>query len=298
MSKQPPMTADPLVARVDYLLKQSRIRYPKALRVVDELRAIVHTKGTRWPEWCWAPLAAFHNLAVSRGGNPATEVGRTAALTMWELGRGVYVPDTEVAEVAYNALRQTATAGPVDWHRAVLPALTEWARLPEWCCYLALPAELADLDVPADVFRPRGVYVHLESDANTGRPELRLLLDTTGTWDGLYPIAVYLDRPTLGAAIVDMGAVSDAAVAGAYGVDLRAVGGLDDVANLRGLAVWMVLPYVLALIDTEARLVDPDLPGDEPAPAQPGHNDRWQPAKHTRIWQITYRTPGRHLQLA
>jgi hypothetical protein len=287
-----------MAARVDHLLKQSRSHYPKMLRVVGDMRATVRAAGTTWPEWCWTPLAAFHAFVVSRGGNPATDVGRTAALAMWELGRGVYVPDAEVAEVAYNSLRQTATAGPVDWHRAALPELTAWTRLPQWCCYLALPPELADLDVPDDVFRPRGVFVHLESDANTGRPELRLLLDTTGTWDGLHPIPVYVDRPTLGAAIADMGAVNDAVAAGVFGADLRAVGGLDEVTNLRGLAVWMVLPYVLALLDADARLVDPDLPGDEPAPAQPDHQGRWLPAKRTRIWHITYRTPGRHLRLA
>ncbi|WP_157528727.1 hypothetical protein [Nocardia sp. NRRL S-836] len=60
--------------------------------------------------------------------------------------------------------------------------MKNWTRrLPEWCCYLTLPPKLADLDTPDDVFRPRGIYVHLESNANTGRPELRLLLDTDGT---------------------------------------------------------------------------------------------------------------------
>ncbi|KOV84614.1 hypothetical protein [Nocardia sp. NRRL S-836] len=297
MAKPPSREVKPAIAGIDGLLKQFRVRYSEALSAVEGMHEKACDAGIGWPQWCWLPMAAFHTLAISYGGNPATEVGRSAALALWELGRGVYVPDTAVAEVAYKSLRHAATAGAVDWHRVPLPPLESWAgRLPEWCCYLALPPELADLDVPVDVFRPRGVYVNLESDANTGRSELRLLLDTDGTWDGFVPIPVYLDRPTLGAAIADMSAVSDAAAAGAYGVDLRTADGPSTVVSMRGLVVWMVLPFVLALIDPDARHADFERPGDAPVSAQPGHNGRLRPAKSTRTWRITYRTPGRHLR--
>jgi hypothetical protein len=106
------------------------------------------------------------------------------------------------------------------------------------------------------------------------------------------PVPVYLDRPSLGRAIVDMGAVTDAVAAGAGGVDLRSASAPDAVAQLRGLAVWMVLPFVLALVDPDAAVRDPALPGDAPSPPGQDRQGRWRAAPRTRVWELTYRTPG------
>lgn len=284
------------VTRVDRLLKQVRMSYPKALRAVGDLRAGALAGGYDWPDWCWTPMGAFHALAGTRP-NAAMEIGRTAALVQWELGRGVFVPDEAVVEYAYNTLREFAIAGAVDWHRAVLPPVEVWARLPQPCCYLVVPSELTGLDLPVDVLRPVGVFFHLEHDMNIGRPELRLLLDTDGTWEGLAPVPVYLDRPNLGRAIVDMGAMTDAVAAGAGGVDLRSASAPDAVSQLRGLAVWMVLPFVLALVDPDAAVRDPALPGDAPSAPGQDRQGRWRAASRTRVWELTYRTPGPHLRL-
>lgn len=62
------------------------------------------------------------------------------------------------------------------------------------------------------------MYVHQEHDHHTGHPELRLLLATDGTWDGLLSTLVCLNRPTPGAAIADTSAVDDTAATDATGV--------------------------------------------------------------------------------
>ncbi len=82
-------------------------------------------------------MAAAHAVVGLRGGAPALDTGRVAAVLAWELERGVYVPDTDVAEAALNRL-----LGPGvevgDWERVVVPPVEEWARLPQWCCYVVM----------------------------------------------------------------------------------------------------------------------------------------------------------------
>ena len=50
----------------------------------------------------------------------------------------------------------------------------------------------------------RGIRVHREFDVQTGRPELRILVDTDGTDAGLGPQSIYLVRPNLGRGVDDM----------------------------------------------------------------------------------------------
>jgi len=56
-------------------------------------------------------------------------------------------------------------------------------RLPEWCVYIETP------DVQTAWGRQYGAWVHLEWDANTGRTELRLVLDTD---EQLLPMILHL----------------------------------------------------------------------------------------------------------
>lgn len=131
---------------------------------------------------------------------------------------------------------------------------------------------------------------------NTGRPELRLLLDTNGTWNGLIPIPIYLDRRNLGAAMVDMAAVARVTAQGAVGADLRAIAPIDVETNIGGLLAWNILPLVLTLIDSNSQFVDPTKPGDGPTPAE-RQDKGWKPAPSTRVWTVTYRTPGPRLRI-
>jgi hypothetical protein len=196
------MTFD--VAGVDGLLAQYRHLYPDALAMVSEL---VEDRGQRglpdWPEWCWLPMAGTIAYLDCKQGD-RHDIARVAALTQWRLDRGVYVIDDAVVSRAVGQLWDSAGGNEAErWVNAALPRLDSWKWLPQWCCYVVWPP---DVTTPARELLPTplGVFVHLEWDSNTERPELRLLLDRDGTWDGLLPIPVYLDRPTLGLAISDM----------------------------------------------------------------------------------------------
>jgi hypothetical protein len=283
------------------LLKDFRQRYPDAVAAASRLIDRAQAAGEIWPDWCWLPMAGFHAYVTERAVAPAMEIPRVSALTTWRLGRGVYLPDEEVAGYAAGTLRELTAEGAADWEQAVMPDTAAWAALPEWCCYIAFPPGIIRPEVTgilAGVLAPAGVFVHLEHDVNTGRPELRLLLDQDGTWDGLIPIPVYLDRPTLGAAMADTGAVERSVLAGVAGADVRSLSGPNPLDSMRGLAAWNVLPLILSLIDPDARYIDPALPGDAPAAAQQRSDGLWRPASRTRTWQVTYRTPGPHLRLA
>jgi hypothetical protein len=282
--------------QADGLLREYRKRYPDALAVCGRLLDDARSDRVTWTDWCWLPMAAVHAYLSSRVINPGEDLARVAALTAWRLGRGVYVPELDVAEYAVHELRSQGRLDAASWNRAVLPPLEAWTRLPEWCCYLSWPVDFSPPVAFDPVFSPAGVFVHLEQDANTARPELRLLLDTDGTWTGLIPIPIYLDRRNLGSALADMTAVARASAQGAVGADVRAVGPLNVETSIGGLLAWNVLPLVLTLIDPHSRFVDPAEPEAAPRPAQ-RQDGGWRPAPTTRTWTVTYRIPGPHLRL-
>ncbi len=280
-------TADlPSVTRVDALLAEFRRGYPDALAVCGGLVERRGEPGLDWPDWCWLPMAGTVAYLTSHGVQNerlGPDIGRVAALTQWRLGRGVYRIDPEVAGASAGALWHSAGGGAAQWQQALLPPVDTWTRLPEWCCYVELPAQ--EYDRLGGAFRFLGSFVHLEFDTHSGRPELRLVLDTDGTWEGLLPIPVYLDRPTLGAAINDMSANADAAATGLIGANVRSVQAASDGTQLKGLAAWMVLPLVLSLVDPAVRIV-----GDVGPPAI-SRGGRWLPAPSTRLCQVSYRSP-------
>lgn len=275
------------VARVDALLAEFRRYYPDALAVSRGLAERRGEPGLDWPDWCWLPMAgtvAYLSAHANWDGGRGADIGRVAALTQWRLGRGVYQIDPDVAAAAVDALRHSAGGGATQWRQAVLPPVQTWTRLPEWCCYVELPAELYDR--LEDGFRFLGSFVHLEFDTNSGRPELRLVLDMDGTWVGLLPIPVYLDRPTLGSAVADMSANADAAAAGKVGADVRSLQDASYEAQLTGMAVWMMLPVVLALVDPAVRIV-----GDAGQQSAVDGGGGWRPAASTRLHRVSYRAP-------
>ena len=276
------------IARVDALLAEFRRSYPDALAVSRGLAERRGEPGLDWPDWCWLPMAGTvayltsqPNWDAGRGG----DIGRVAALTQWRLGRGVYTIDPDVAAAAVGALWHSAHGGAAQWRTALLPPVETWTHLPEWCCYVELPAEVYDR--LEDGFRFFGTFVHLEYDTNTGRPELRLVLDMDGTWSGLLPIPVYLDRPTLGSAIADMAANADAAGAGAVGADVRALHGASYEVEMTGMAVWMVLPLVVSLVDPAVRIV-----GEAAQQPELDRGGRWLPASSTRLLHVSYGPPA------
>lgn len=277
------------VARCDRVLRELRRRYPQALASLSMLSA-ERDGPSDWPQWCWIPMAATAEVVRATGGPPA-DIGRVAALTAWWTGRGVYGMSEDVGDAA---------AGEWIEHRRLdRDRLT--LGLPEWCSYVVAPPR--PLDLPPGTLWVYGVYVHAECDRQTGRPELRLLLDTADVpsvefsdggsgadsagddpaglgarlWEGLLPLPVYLDRPTVESAGADWLAVARAAGAGAVGADLRAVpSGLQAQAGVA--FIDHAMPYALALTDPAVLL--------QPHPHQPPgggpHPGRAVPAAPSR----------------
>ena len=154
--------------------------YPGAWRTFDEFRADRGKDLPDWPEWCFAPMATSYAI-VSKGNGRLTpaivgDVGRLAALAAWRTTQGIYRFDPEL----YAALINTPLT-------AELPVEVLF-RLPEWCVYIETPGMTwgnATL---------HGFFAHLESDANTGHVELRLLIDCS---DALLPIPLHVGKWSL-----------------------------------------------------------------------------------------------------
>jgi hypothetical protein len=156
-----------------HLIAAGRL-YPNAWRQADQFRADRGKSGLpAWPSWCYLPMAAWYAI-ISGGRGPLPldrigDVGRLAALGSWRVTQGVYRFDQDL----YEAVRGTPLEG--DLPTAIL------YRLPEWCVYIETPGMQGG--------RLHGFFAHLEWDANTGRHELRLLLDHQ---DLLMPLPVHI----------------------------------------------------------------------------------------------------------
>lgn len=125
-------------------------------------------------------------------GEAAKDVGHLGAIAAWRATKGIYKYDPDLLV----NLIETPISGqlPVD----VL------YHLPEWCVYI----DFGDISAPENGW-PRGFFAHLEWDANTGRTELRLLVDMEmpGVGMELWPIPIHL---------IDGGTFDDA-IKAAYG---------------------------------------------------------------------------------
>ena len=140
-------------------------RFPDAWSQSDMIRTDRGKDIPDWPEWCYLPMGAWYAI-VSRGEDDRLplsligDVGRLAAIGAWRVTQGIYRFDPDL----YAEIIDTPVNG--DLPHDVL------YRTPEWCVYIETPG-MQWLGT-----RLHGFFAHLEADANSGRPELRLLLDT------------------------------------------------------------------------------------------------------------------------
>ncbi|MBK9497365.1 MAG: hypothetical protein IPO08_23155 [Xanthomonadales bacterium] len=104
------------------------------------------------------------------------DVGRLAALAAWRTTQGIYRFDPEL----YAALINTPLTSE-------LPVEVLF-RLPEWCVYIETPG------MTWGASTLYGFFAHLESDANSGQVELRLLIDSA---DALLPIPLHVGKWSL-----------------------------------------------------------------------------------------------------
>lgn len=154
--------------------------YPQAWKQVDIFRKDKGKDLPDWPAWCFLPMAATYAI-VSDGGmmSPSRmpDIARLSALIAWRYTQGIYRFEPHV----YQSISETIVKG--DMPVEVL------YRLPEWGVYIETPSN--DIDA-------HGFFAHLEYDINTGRSELRLLIDSE---DALYPIVLHMGDWTVTEAI-------------------------------------------------------------------------------------------------
>jgi hypothetical protein len=283
--------------RTTRYLSEVRKRYPDGFA---QLNRMVRQKGVPgmpdWPDWCWLPLGASYAVASGGGANRLTatdsrtaDMGRLGALSAWRLTKGVYWLEPDAQNLHVTRLWQAPNV-PVD---PTLGAERFVDNLPQHCVYVALPQ--ADRPMETGPLRwPLGVFIHLEHDANNGRPELRIVVDTDGTWEGLQPHPVLLDRPTLLAS-------SREQALGAMGTVLQNFPGLGDVDDSEELLAkfgttvpFQVWPVVEAVCDPNVVISRWDMPGERPERAQPvkgSDGPRWEPANEPTRWRVSLAAP-------
>jgi hypothetical protein len=247
-------------------------RYPRAWRQVDEIRA-TRGRGLSWPDWCFLPLAGTYAIVSGGGTNrlspkDAAQVSILGALAAWRVTQGIYRFDPDV----FAAVWETPIEGD-------LPVGLLY-RLPEWCVYVETPGR--------GIFHwpLSGFFAHLEWDANTGRTELRLLLDTEGA--GLLPYVIHLRPEGLRESVLAM--LQEAGRQGAqHGVPV------DQSASTATLIAAEIMPLVslvLYLCAQNAEIRDAGGTGRlpvKPAPKRVKGGERYFPPNRATVWDCGWR---------
>lgn len=250
--------------------------YPGAWSALDQFRADKGRSGLPdWPDWCYLPMAASY--AVVSGGGPlrvspgrAGDVARVAALSAWRMTQGIYRFDPAV----FDAVRDTPVVGDI-------PADVLY-RLPEWCVYIETPG------MQAFGGALHGCWVHLESDANDGRAELRLLLDSDA---GLHPIPLHLGRWPLAESL---GRMQAEAVRHGFGRVLSAQvpGGVlppDAAAEAMRPVVEPIVSLVLYLCSQAGEIGDGVRRPGNPEPKRTKRGWRMFQADRPTTWDVGLR---------
>ncbi|WP_432983069.1 hypothetical protein [Dactylosporangium sp. CA-233914] len=245
--------ADKAVARdafrhADALEREVLQRFPDAWRQMDAWR---QQPPVVWPQWCLLPMAASTAVAlqgrssVGFGVAARAPVAQVAALYAWRYSRAVYLVEPGLLHRLLSTVPDALT-------------LDDVVGLPSWCVYV--PGGHPE-------FPGQGLWAHLEHDAKTGRPELRLILDAGGGLEAMLPIPVYLDRPSVTEALADFRATALATADGQRPT--------LDGADVRGAA---------ADATVEADIVDAIRPGVGPGPR------RTRIARDRQVWAVGYST--------
>lgn len=245
--------------------------YPDAWRHVDTLRADRGTDGLPdWPDWCFLPMGGWYSIVSADAGvdrlslDLIPDVARLTALGAWRYTQGIYRLDPDLF---------TAVAGTVP--KGAMPT-DVLQRLPEWSLYIETPGIQW---LGSDLF---GFFASLEWDANTGRSELRLLLDTE---DNLTGIALHLGNWTITEAVDRF--VGEAQKQGQIaGIKLDVpTAGVVDIASA-------VYPLISLLLYVCSNGVDyPDT--YRPARAKPTRTKKgWRlfPAAKPHVWRLGEKT--------
>lgn len=247
--------------------------YPKAWKQVDTFRQDKGRGLPDWPAWCFMPMAAWYAIVSGGGANRLGldmigDVAKLAAIGTWRYSQGIYRFDPEF----YNAIIDTVPSGE-------LPAEVLY-RLPEWSLYIETP------DMQYSGSAMHGFWVHLEWDANTGRHELRLLLNTDGM---LIPVAIHIGKWTLTDAL-DRAVAEASAQANIAGLSANLP---TDLPELMAKQLYGIVSLVLYVCSDEPEIDDERQPGEYPQRPQAKRTKQgWRlfPAEKPRIWSVGSKT--------
>jgi hypothetical protein len=252
-------------------LKSAKDLYPNAWKQADIFRLGRGVDLPKWPAWCFVPMAGWYAIACE--GRPvlplerAGDVGRLAALGTWRISQGIYKFDPELQA----ALCETVLQGEIPSEVLL--------RLPEWCIFIETPGLTFQSD------NLHGFYVHLESDVNDGRKELRFLLDTD---QKLLPMPMHIGPWTVTEAL-DRVVSESAKQAGVVGMPAPSADLKMGIAQSIAESLQPILALVLYICSDEPDIVDRDQPEQLPQRPQPKktkHGWKLFPPKKPRIWNV------------
>ena len=253
---------------LEHLNTASKI-FPSAWKQVESM---LEGKGKDlpvWPEWCFLPMAAWYAIVSGGGDNrlgidEIRNVGQLAAIGTWRYSQGIYRFDPDLLA----ALAKTELEGDI-------PADVVM-RLPEWSIYI----ETSGMKWSGSELY--GFWAHLESDANDGRVELRLLLDME---ESLIPFPIHIGKWSLREAVSR--ALNVAAAQGVVmGNPILRDSQIDSEITQ---SLQPLIALVLYLCSDEPEIDNDREPGSSPYRAVPRKvkgGVRWYAPDRPRIWEI------------
>lgn len=247
--------------------------YPQAWKISDEMRAGRGTEYPDWPTWCFLPMGAWHAIVGNQiqrrlDLQAIGDVARLAALGAWRVTQGIYRFDPTL----YDAVISTPVAGDV-------PSDVLY-RLPEWCVYLETPG------LTWAGSQLYGAWAHLEFDGNTGRTELRFLVDSDLP---AMPIVLHLGAWNLADAINR--AVDEASRQAGTGPLREVAAALQDVQWLPALlqVIEPLLSLLLYLCSLNAEIGDGQNVPKNPEPKITKRGARLFAPDSPAIWDVGVR---------
>ncbi len=283
-----------IAKRLQGYLAQVGRQHPGIWKQIDEMRAKRGKGFPTWADWCFLPIAGY--LAILSKGISmkalkamplpdrlaiTNKAQLIAALAPWRVTQGIYTFHPEI----FTSLASTSLDGP-------LP-VDLFEKLPEWCCYIPATGKIPDFPI-RDWY---GFFVYLEEDANTGRRELRMIVD--------YPKENGLSDFTPFALHMDHGRTIEEALR-AYLAEVERQNRLifpnlppsaitadkDDVAFLKQILNPLV-SITLYLCSINAEIVHPKGAGLAPGRPEPkkikGGVERLFPPPQPKSWEVGYR---------
>lgn len=260
------MDGDRQVAQVKRMLAD----YPLTTRLTDEFRRDRGTSLPNWPDWCFLPMGGAAAIVSGTGQlqlDRVPDIARIAALNTWNYSRGIYRFHPRLLEALLRS--------PIEDELPV----EVFYRLPEWCVYIEMPPQSPGLI--GDIMH--GYYAHLEHDANTGRPELRLLTDEN---DGLHGMPLHIgDWSVLEATMRTAEETARQAIASGVAVVDQIGPATIQVAD----RLASVITPLLYLCSTDVKMVDPrdrKRTPRRPRPTKTRQGWKLFPPAQVTVWRV------------